>query len=257
MQSNAEEDSIKYDGNKFPTKFHFNLSRILLILLVLLAIFFLVVIFIGAKRLKSKSPFEEKILVLSQQLTSSGEATSFTTPFINSLKKIPTEKDSKLQYKSLFNIAAGVAAQYSSSHNPNLRKFLESLGSFAQTNYQDNYKKSDFFILCSDTECGTSSLPPEIVKIKEQIEKNDLGKNKKAMINVLNDVAFATDNGKTEAERNRKNHDYSILFTLLKGEAQNGNKVASELVSSLEKYLDSNKIATSNPNATNSANMIR
>lgn len=208
--------------------------------------------------LKNKpSEFEQQLNILSQQLESSGGDVSFTTPLINSLKKIPKEKDKKLQYKSLFNISAGVATLYSSSHNPNLRKFLESLGSFAQSNYPDNYQKSDFFVLCSDTECGVSSLPQEIAKIKKQIEENDLGPNKQAMINALNDVAFATDNGKTEAERNRKTLDYDLVLALLEEEAQKGNKVASELASSLEKFLDSNKIMPNIPGASGSSNTAR
>lgn len=224
---------------------NFNVSPVrFVVFLASISIIAIIVFFVGLNpSIRSRitnpfekiSPFDQQINSFVEELTSSGEATLFVQPQVATLKKTPEEKDRSQQYKLFSYVSAGLGAQYSLDHNPKLRKFLEGLDSYIQENYKDLYKKEDFSVACTDTECGTQNNPPDIQKIRDEIEKSELGLNKDAMVKTLDNAAFSTD-----SEKDRRFAHYVIVIGLLDSEAKNGNKIAKDIAKELGDYLKSN-----------------
>lgn len=208
----------------------------IVVILLIIGIFFL-----GSKdSFKKPSKIEQGIKVLSAQLKSPGVEPSVIANVQKNLDEALLRTDDIGQYKYLFYASAAGATAYSSSHNPKLREFLEALDNFVSQNYPEFYRKSDFYVLCSDEECGKISIPAEIAKIKEEIEKNDLGLNKQTMLNALYDASLVVENPTTEAEKNRQRDNYLFVLQLLEEEAKRGNQLAASLTKDLENYLKAN-----------------
>lgn len=205
-------------------------------LLVTVVLFLIVVFVLGFFEETKKSPIQAEVSVLSGELAKSGEDQLFVQIAQRVLSDVAKEGDGKTQYKAVFDLAQGVSARYSDSHNPKLRGFMESLGVFARKSYPSYYQESDFFVLCADEECAKLVYKPEILEIKNEAEKIDLGLNKEGVLNALYNASLVS-GGTTLAESDREVDNLGFALSILHTEAENGNASARNLETKLFSYL--------------------
>lgn len=208
--------------------------RFLVIVSVILLIVVLFVI--GFPEGSKKSHLQLQADQLSNQLAASSKNQSFVAIYKRALAEVPKKGDEKAQYKAIFNLVQGISAEYANSHNPALRQLIEEIGVFAQRNYQADYKKTDFSVLCSDEQCGKLLYDPVILEIKQITENSDVGQNKTAILGSLYDASI-TSAGTSEADKNRVNDSLMFALRLFHQEAVKGDVVVKDLESKLLTYL--------------------
>ena len=129
--------------------------------------------------LDQKSPSKEFSKTIDEiKLVTKGDTTleRYITE-INSPKLAKKDK-----YKSLTNISFYLSGQYTQTHNPGLRKVVNTdLNSFAKKNFSEYYQPSDFEVPCSDTVCGRE-ITEEFQNIISIIEKSKMDNIDKEII---------------------------------------------------------------------------
>lgn len=208
--------------------------RFLIIVSVILLI--VVIFIIGSPQKANKSQLQIEADGLSSQLAASSSNQSFVAVYKRALEEVPKKGNEKAQYKAIFNLVQGISGEYANSHNPALRQLIEEIGVFAQKNYATDYKKMDFFVLCSDEKCGKLSYDPAILEIKQITEKSDVGPNKTAILGSLYDASI-TSAGTSDADKNRVTDNLTFALRLFHQEAVKGNVVAKDLETKLLTYL--------------------
>ncbi len=187
------------------------------------------------KKFHAKSEFQKQLDALVADIQSSGEDPSFVRPTTTLFESALKTEDKDKQYKYFFQMSTNVATAYGSDHNPKLREFLESLNTFVSSNFPEKYKKTDFYTPCSDEKCGVLNYPPEIVKLKDEIQQSDLGMNKKSMLDALYNAAI------TDAkDKELQFAYYSFVLQLLQKEASKPNNVANNIAHNMENFLKMN-----------------
>ena len=186
--------------------------------------------------ISKKYKLQSEIKILSEKLSKSSDNQSFIEIYRRALLDVPKGPDAKAQYKKVFNLIQGIEAEYGKSHDPRLRELIGSIKDFSQKNLPDYYQDEDFFVLCLDTQCAKLEYKPEILEIKNEAEKVDLGLNKEALLNALYNASLSSE-GTTDAERDREWDNLAFVLDILHKEAQTGSIQAKDLETKLLDYL--------------------
>ena len=155
-------------------------SKIKLLLISLLLIFFVTIIFLSSYIIYK----DGKIRSLQKSADSFAESVRKDSSSRNKDGKIPEQVEQQLKivvdlkspkknrYIALTNLAFFYSNEYALTNDPSVRQVSSNiLGGYAKDNFSDLYNESVFNFICADPKCG-QPIPSEVKKVLDLIDKN-------------------------------------------------------------------------------------